>query len=237
MHRHETALKPSKPILSVLTLTLDRPELLKQAAQSIKYEPVEWVVVDGSRDSKSTFEAFNEVRQRFYHSIYVHVPPTPPLFPVGVARNIALLLLTGDYCVILDDDDEFLPEWPRAGVEFLEKKSEYSAVYANTYLGNDQHQIGEVHNPVSAEFLLERGNFLGTSAVVWRRDDSLQHEEKLWCCDPYDLWLQIARMGRIGYLPVKAFINRAERLPNSASVVYTCPECYATFREEQKALL
>ena len=236
MHPHNPPPPPTKPILSVLTLTIDRPKLLQEAAESIKYEPVEWVVVDGSKDAETTFKAFCQVRGKFYHSVYAHVPPTPPLFPIGVARNVALKIATGKYCVILDDDDVFLSEWPRVGVEYLEGNPLDKGVYANTYLGDSERQIGEIHNPVTPLKLLERGNFLGTSAVVWRHRPEYRHEEKFWCCDPYDLWIQVAA-GSIGYLPVKAFINRLNRLPNSASEVYSCPECYRSFREITKVML
>ena len=150
---------------------------------------------------------------------------------MGVARNIALSLARGKYCVILDDDDVFLPGWPDAAITFLENERKCVAVYGDTYLGDDTHKIGETHEPVTPEILLDRGNFIGTSAMVWRTNPFLQHEETFWCCDPYDVWIQIARSGRIAHIPHKAFVNRASRLQNSASVVYSCPECYKAFRE------
>lgn len=229
MHRHDAPPKPDA-LVSVLTLTMDRPALLKRAAESIRYEPVDWVVVDGSKDAAATFAVFQEMRSRFHRSVYVHLPPNPPAFPIGVARNVALSLAQGKYCIILDDDDVLLPEWPRAAVEFLER-NDCVAVYGNTYLGDENRQIGEVHTPTTLKTLVDLGNYIGTSAMVWRHNPLYRHEEFFWCCDPYDLWLQIARTGRIEYLPVKAFINQLNRLSNSASATYSCPECYKTFRE------
>ena len=97
--------KDVNPRVSVVIITRDRSELLRDSIQSVLHQTMEnfelIVVDDGSQDSTAeVVESFNDSRIRYF---------ARPALGIPFARNFATHFARAEWIVIMDDDDLMLP--------------------------------------------------------------------------------------------------------------------------------
>ena len=115
---------PPPRLVSIVTATRNRPDVLRRALASIRsqtFEQYEVIVVDdGSRsDVQGEYEdIWRSLDQRFL--LVREGPPGGPGSGPGVSRNRGLELARGEYVAFLDHDDFWLrPDHLSVGVAAL----------------------------------------------------------------------------------------------------------------------
>jgi glycosyltransferase involved in cell wall biosynthesis len=97
----------SEILVSVVTITRNRPIFLKQAMnllekQYFNHRQMEWIVVDDSNQISDIPPEIDGIVTR-----YVYKPE--PFLSLGEKRDYANSLSTGKYIVVMDDDDYYPP--------------------------------------------------------------------------------------------------------------------------------
>ena len=131
-------------LVSILTPTFNRPDWLKLTLQSLiaqTYTNWECIVVnDAGIDVKHVVDSFNDNRIKYYTN--------PVNLDLAGTRNVATEKASGDWFIMLDDDDQLFPE----AIEFrlwrahkLNAEIVYSRVLQCYYekKGNSYQYIGE----------------------------------------------------------------------------------------------
>jgi glycosyltransferase involved in cell wall biosynthesis len=134
---------------------------------------------------------------------------------VGQARNAGIRASSGEFIAFLDQDDWWLPEKARKQVDVLLADRDVGLVHAPVvYYDNQARAPVAPLNPNARPELLtgqcfERlllCNGIRNSSVMVRRSVL----DRVGCCNPeiagntvqdYDLWLRIARVTRLAYVP------------------------------------
>lgn len=171
--------------------------LASVAAQSTR--PLEVIVVDdGSNDG--TFEAARAMAQAM-NGIDLKVISQDNA-GAGAARNRALLEAKGTYLAFLDADDEWTAEKIERSMAVIMESGD--VLVAHDYIrveadGSERtidcaRRFNEAARPYTG---LYRRGYLGTSAVVVRRDAVLaagSFDETLATAQDFDLWLKILKV-------------------------------------------
>ncbi|MBE9593899.1 MAG: glycosyltransferase family 2 protein, partial [Proteobacteria bacterium] len=106
--------------VAIITRTLNRPILLRRAAQSIlnqTFEDYIWVVVNDGGEK----EPINDAVSNFPEDkvIVIH---NPTRVGMEAASNIGLKSSESEYVVIHDDDDTWHPEFLKKTVSYLDAR-------------------------------------------------------------------------------------------------------------------
>lgn len=184
----QTGVSPPTPLLSIIVLTLDSMEFVKDCLGSILPldDRTEVLVVDGgSRDG-----TVPTVRKEF-PGARIHVAPG-----IGIpqARNVGLRLASGRYVLFLDSDDRLRAGALQALIECLETESPPFVVADYTRINRDGESIGDrvTRYPDPYGGLLY--NPVATLALACRRDllRSLGgFSESFPVAEDYDMWLRL----------------------------------------------
>jgi glycosyltransferase involved in cell wall biosynthesis len=137
-------------MISVTIATLDRPRYLEKALETLLAGtslPEEIVVVDQSEgdETRRIVEAAGSSLIRYHH----HSPPQ-----LSASRNRSVELANGEYVAIVDDDDEFAPDWLASVESELRRFSYPDALF------------GDIRNPRPDE----DGDAVGVSIMRHERD-------------------------------------------------------------------
>ena len=139
------------------------------------------------------------------------------------ARNAGIEQATGDYIVLLDDDDVRLPDSLPSQIQQLESHPDAAFCYGKVIIGDNQtceptadSMPGEL--PVGDLFWkLLRGNFIPAVSTVIRKT-ALQtigsFDPSLRQVEDWDLWLRLSERSSVQAVPEPVAIYRAF-LPNS----------------------
>lgn len=184
------------PKVSVNILTKDRAGSLARALESVgeqSFKDYEVVVVnDGSRDETHlTIETFK----------HLNVVTIIHEKPIGItnSRQEALIKSSGEYVVILDDDDEWLDK------DKLKKQVEYFDTHPDVVLVGGGIKSGiEKFRPESdadiRKTMLLHNNFF-TSAVMFRKQTAIEAggfvKDAVDLAEDYDLWLRMGKKGKM----------------------------------------
>jgi len=109
-------LQTSGAMVSVVTPTYNRPELLRKAYSvfdSQTYAPREWIVIDDSDAPHPFFENLDDPRVKY---TYLN-----ERMSTGAKRNLAIEQSSGPLIAQLDDDDYYRPEYLAQMIGRLEK--------------------------------------------------------------------------------------------------------------------
>lgn len=198
----------NQPLVSVIIPTYNRPEMLRDAIQSVldqTYRNVEIIVVnDNGTDVQPLLDSLNDrgnicsVRHETNRRL-------------SAARNTGLSLATGKYVAYLDDDDRFYPNHLETLVGFLEN-SDYKVAYSDAYRAVQELRDGQyvtVHrdvphsNDFSADQLLI-GNLTPVTCVVHEREclagmDGF--DETLTSHEDWEMWVRLSRKYPFAHLP------------------------------------
>ena len=194
------------PLVSVITPTHNRADLLPQAMESVleqSYPHLELIIVDNrSIDrTRELVEAFRDPRIRYFYQENSGSPVSP--------RNKGMANARGELLCFRDSDDLWLPEKLALQVEQFNGHPDVGLVYADCYVIDGAERIGgrysEYHRPYEGDVLqhLLWNNFIPAVTVAIKRamieKFGLENDAYRIAHD-LDLYLKIANSYRVAYL-------------------------------------
>jgi glycosyltransferase involved in cell wall biosynthesis len=114
------------------------------------------------------------------------------------AANVGLEEARGEYLILLDDDDWFLPSHIVALVTALEHDSSAEVAYAGVRCVGDSGRTERVLDVPFDTARLRAGNYIPIHAALFRQSvlaQSVRFDEGLDSFEDWDFWLQLARRG------------------------------------------
>jgi glycosyltransferase involved in cell wall biosynthesis/MoaA/NifB/PqqE/SkfB family radical SAM enzyme len=195
--RDETSSPP--PLVSIIVPTHDRPDMLKNAIQSIFYQALQnfeiIVVNDAGEDVEHVIIAFNSPKIN-----YIQHETNKGL---AAARNTGIRAARGKYIAYLDDDDIFYPEHLETLVNLLES-SEYQVAYTDACRVT-QIKEGAAYAAVNVEYLYSEEfdydrilseNFIPVLCIMHEKSciySAGLFDETLNRHEDWDLWIRMSR--------------------------------------------
>ncbi len=159
------------PKVSVIIPTYNRPEMVKNAVQSVlnqTYRDLEVIVVDDGMDRRA-----GEGLKMIEDDRVVYIQHEKSLGG-GAARNTGIIKSRGEYIALLDDDDEWMPTKLEKQMVLLEETGQNVAFSftAIKELGGSDNERNNVPSGVGDyhELALSRFNCFLTVVLVIRRD-------------------------------------------------------------------
>ena len=192
----------SQPTVSVVVPTYNRPEMLREAVESIltqTFRDFEIIVVnDGGEDVESMLSSLNHEGK----ITYVRHGRNRDR---AAARNTGLALARGKYIAYLDDDDRYYPDHLETLVTALVEHQEYRVVYSDAWR---VHSVKEGARyvtkgkdiPYSYDFnanALLVSNYFPVLTVMHERACLEQcggFDETLSTHEDWDLWIKMSRL-------------------------------------------
>lgn len=195
------------PRVSVIITTFRRPRFLREAIGSVlsqSFGDFELIVVDDDPTGVETAE----IVFSFKDSRIVYVKNGKNL---GSARslNVGLRQARGEYVAILDDDDVWLSsEKLKEQFDFLEKYKKHVLVGTNFIAVDSASGKEIVKSRIPATDGELRKNFFKNnpfahSSVMFRKETAVSvggYDEALPRGKDYDLWLKLAKKGKVAVL-------------------------------------
>jgi glycosyltransferase involved in cell wall biosynthesis/GT2 family glycosyltransferase len=139
-HRFAYALPAELPLVSVIILTRDRAQLLRQCVRSLRektdYSPIEIIIVNNGSREQETFELFDELKA----AASARVITNDGAFNFSRLNNAAARIASGDVLALLNNDIEAEePGWLSEMVSHV-MRPEVGAVGARLWFPNDTLQ-------------------------------------------------------------------------------------------------
>ena len=192
---------PELPLVSVITPTYNRPEMLKEAIKSViaqDYSNIEMIIInDNGCNLENLIDRYSkQLRIKYYKNI--------KNIKLSASRNVGLSLAEGKYVTYLDDDDIFYPNHVSTLVSFLEK-TRFKVAYTD---GNKAIQkknergeyevvdrINELSNDFSYEYLLVT-NITPVCCVMHAKEcsDTIgKFDERMHTLEDWDYWIRMSQ--------------------------------------------
>lgn len=210
-------------MISVITSTYKRPQLLKRAIESVMAQTfTDWEMIivndDPDFETKSVVESFNDKRLTYISMGSKYGCDTRP-------KNKGVKSSTGDYIAFLDDDSAYRPDHLQALYNEL-KKGEADVVYGDRWIFDQEKpiSIGIFHE--FDPFLMMRRNYIDTSDVLVKREAIFEvggFDEKYKKYIDWNLWV---RMMKAGY--------KFKRVPLVITDYHVYPHSKSNRKEDEK---
>ncbi len=208
-----------KPLVSILTITRNRGDLLKRCITSVlsqTYENIEHIVVDGASDD-NTDEVVAEIRDKRlkFHKLDYN-------WPLKETMEYGLSLCEGKYLSFLDSDDEYLPTKIEKQVNLLESLSDdYGFVYCwmSYYDSGNNNSLIRLHNPQLkgnvAKEVVARPIVTGTPTLLFKTDffrklGGWKSVEEIGIASDWELCARACQIAKVDYVPeslVNVYVN------------------------------
>jgi len=203
----QSTINISRPLVSLIIPTKDRPVMLVQAIQSVlnqTFKDLEIVVVnDGGIDVQSVISRLNTKGNITYKK-------HDRTLDRSAARNTGIRAACGKYIAYLDDDDIYYPNHIETLVKFLEN-SEYKIAYTDAVMAQQEKQNGEyvtLHRSVPYSLDFDKDKILVSNCTP---NLCLMHEkscldevglfdETLSTHEDWDLIIRLSRKFDIGHI-------------------------------------
>jgi len=183
-------------LTSIIIATHNRPHLLRRAVESafVAGTDVEVIVVDDASTGETA-----AVCRDLAGIKYVRVERNQR---VAGARNLGLLISSGEYITFLDDDDVRLPGSLEGQIKLLEANAEAGLIYGQAILVDQTGKSTNQSYPLvcpQGDVLWELlgHNFIPCGTAVFRRsclDRIGLLDQSLAGLDDWDLWIRIAEL-------------------------------------------
>lgn len=221
----------SSPRVSFVVPVYNAARYLREAIQSIRaqtFGDFELIAVDdGSQDSsKEILDHFARLDPRM---IVISRPNTG----IVGALNDGLARARGEFIARMDGDDIALPGRLAAQVDYLERHPDCVALGTNVQIIDsrsavvDRHDALQGHDQIVAELLQGNGGAIIHPSVVFRASalsESGRYDPAFCKVEDLDLYLRLARKGRLANLPILGlqyrhhvqstnFVHRDHQLP------------------------
>lgn len=214
---HVENMNHQTPLVSICIPTFNAEKTIRETLVSIlnqSYKNLRIHVVDNASEDNtlSIVESFTDKR------IFIHRNP----INVGGEGNFnrCIQIASGKYTAIFHADDVYEPEIVESEVNFLEAHPDVGATFtAAGLIDEDGHPIGSIkfpgeilaadgiHDfPALMKAILRHSNFLVCPSAM-ARTSLYQDEIKHWRGDLFrssadlDVWLRIATMHNVGFIP------------------------------------
>jgi hypothetical protein len=196
----------SRPLVSVIIPTCDRPTRLVGALESVlaqDYGHLEVVVVDDA----STVPAETAVASAA-EDPRVRIMRLPRRSGAAGARNAGLAMASADLVAFIDDDDRWLPHKVRRQVEVFARHPEIGLVTCNYFVVDESARESTIVYRGPSTFTAAQVQWMnfpgGFSFVMARRStlgDELRLDETFPSVEDWDLWLRCARKAAVEVIP------------------------------------
>ncbi|GAA4608947.1 hypothetical protein GCM10023195_35590 [Actinoallomurus liliacearum] len=221
----------SRPLVSVIIPTLNRPAALDAALNSVMTAgrrlsddvgAVEAIVVnDGGRSVGDLVDTWKR-----------RLPVTLLELDrcsggASVPRNLAVEAAEGEYIAFLDDDDVFLPQHLAVGCEPL-RRGDADFVYLGAVVSErrldalpaDLSGYRFKAYPYDPRFLMV-ANYLHTGAVIVRnfRDTKVRFDPALEVCEDWDLWIALTTVLRYRVTFIDEITSIYHQVPDTSGMV------------------
>jgi glycosyltransferase involved in cell wall biosynthesis len=188
------------PLVSIITPCLNAAAFIRQTIESVlaqDYPRIEYLIIDGG----STDETLDIVAEFGNRISLVSEPDSG----AAAAINRGLRLARGSIVAWLNADDTYLPGAIWGAVNALADHPSAVAVYGDAYWTDEAGQVLRSY-PVhkDAPDLLSKECLICQPACFIHADASMAVglvDEQLQCSFDYELWMRLARYGRMVYVP------------------------------------
>lgn len=217
-----------QPLVSICSLVYNHESYLRQCLDGFVMQKTTFpfeVVIHDDASTDGSADIIREYAER-YPDVFVPIYQTENQYSKGIKVSSTFVFprARGKYIALCEGDDYWTdPLKLQKQVDFLEANPDYGLVFTNSqrWLEDKQKMTPSAANPYDGdafERLLQR-NFIATLTVCFRHEmlQKIQQDylEQAFCMGDYPLWLEIARLSKIKYLPDVTAVYRV--LPNSAS--------------------
>ncbi len=192
----------TSPLVSIITPSFNQGKYLEETICSVleqDYPHIEYLIVDGG-SSDTSQEIINRYKGRL--SWWVSEPDRGQTDAINKGFSHA----HGEILAWINSDDTYLPKAISQAVEFLSVNPEVGMVYGDANLINERGEtIGKFPARQTNYRLLRRGyvhipqQSAFFRASLWRKVGPL--DPTFQFAMDYDLWVRIARISTIYYLP------------------------------------
>lgn len=157
-----------KPLVSIVTPTFDRAELLQHTLASVRrqtYSDIEYIVVDGGSTDR-TIDLLRQAESSHHRLRWISEPDEGMYYAI----NKGLGMATGDILAYLNSDDLYFPWTIEAVVEAFRKHPEADFIFGDALAIDEATGATQVYwlRPFDLDFVRREG-FLAQPAVFWRR--------------------------------------------------------------------
>lgn len=202
-----------QPLVSIIIRTCQRPDILKNALDSVRnqtYKNIQVVIVE---DGENKSEGF--IKKQYADLNYLY-RATGQKVGRSKAGNMALELATGVYLNFLDDDDILLPEHVSKLVNILIQDKNLAA-YSNAeeiqiniishspYIYTEKRKLIRYHQPFN-RLLLYTYNYIPIQCIMFHRKLFIElggFDDKLDALEDWDLWVRYSTKTDFTYVDEK----------------------------------
>jgi len=198
-----------RPLVSIITRTKDRPQLLTNAIQSIAaqtYRPIEVVLVnDGGCDLN-----IEEIRSVLgdISLNYIRLEKNTGRAQAG---NVGIEHAQGEYIGFLDDDDLFIPNHVAKLTDAVKNTEGILVAYSGVRVVDAENATIKIYDEPFDLTRLRGANFLPIHAVLFSQtlvQAGCRFDESLECLEDWDFWLQVAERTHFLHVPGVSAIYR-----------------------------
>lgn len=194
-----------QPLISVIVPTYNRPELLTRTLDSIvkqSYDNIEIVIVN---DAGIDVENFANALRKYPQLSSVQYYSNEKNKGLAGTRNVAMQKATGDYFVLSDDDDIFLPyalEFRMYMMEKLNAEIVYTRALQDIWEKTEQgyksvHKQLYWDSPFDKDLILIQNiapcNCPLFSRKAWDDSGNYMFDENLDTSEDFDFWISLSR--------------------------------------------
>ena len=201
-HRSCGAAPAALPSITVVVRTRNRPQLLAQALASLALQDYPGLDVVVINDGGSPVA---EVADRFGGRLAVRVIDLQPGRGRSPAANVGIAAASGDWLLILDDDDVYLADGVRAlAAAAADPDTVYfGSVDSYRYEGEERRHLRTFGAPYDADLMLFENQipFIGCLMPTAHVRAIGGLDESLACFEDWDLYLRLAERCRFEHVP------------------------------------
>ncbi len=194
-------MEESRPLVSIIVRTKDRPKLLKRALQSVAsqtYRPVEVVLVNDGGCDLDIAELKGILRD-----VSLNYQRLEKNTGRSHAGNVGIENAGGEFIGLLDDDDQFYPEHIESLMAIL-SQGEYKVAYTDAesvfqeWAADGYVDVRKevIHSQDFDRRLLLIANYIPMLSLLFRKNLILEtsvFDEKLEAHEDWDLWLRLSQ--------------------------------------------
>ncbi len=214
-----------QPRVSIVTPSYNQVEFLEETIRSVldqDYAHIEYLIIDGGSTDGSQ-EIIRKYAQRLAYWVSEPDQGQTDAINKGFARA------SGDILAWLNSDDTYEPGAVSCAVDILQADPALGMVYADAnYIDRKGNVIGRFNARQASHRRLRRGAVYIPQqatffrAALWDRVGPL--DPSLYFAMDYDLWVRIARIAPIRYLPGHTWANF--RLHGAAKSILDDDRCW-----------